>query len=259
MLRPVAVAIVGALLLGACRLDLAVDVAIEPDGTGVVTVTAVADTELVARVDGLADALVFDDALAAGWDITGPEATPDGGLDVTLAHPVSGHQELAAVLASIGPPFTDMRAARTTADGQTTNAIDGTLVLPNGYESFADADLLAAVGGLPFGDEFAAVGVAPPDAMSVTFTVSLPGELVEATGNEVEQDVFAWEAPLDGSSVRAFAQTVQRPATGGSWAEPLATGALIALVAWVAFAAGVIIVVVLARQARARRRPRRAG
>jgi hypothetical protein len=257
VLRRVAVVVVGALLITSCRLDVEVDVVIEPDGTGVVTVTATADAELVARVPRLSESLVLDDAVAAGWSVDGPRATDDGGLRVTLTHPVSGDRELAVVLGSIGPPFTDMKTARTTVEEQTTNAVDGTLVLANGYESFADADLLAAVGGLPFGDEFAAIDVAPPEAMSVTFTVSLPGELVSTTGDEVETDVFQWDAPLDGSSVRALAQTVQRPASGGSWSEPLATAALIALIVWVAFSAGVIIAVLLARQARATRRAQR--
>ena len=58
-------------------------------------------------------------------------------------------------------------------------------MLPNGFESFADADLVEAVGGQPFGDEIAASGPTPAEAMSFTFRVSLPGELVSSTGTEV--------------------------------------------------------------------------
>ena len=99
------------------------------------------------------------------------------------------------MLNSIGPPFTAMAAARTTVDEQTSNAIDGVLTLPNGFESFADADLVAAVGGLPFNDEFAASATTPAESMSVTFRVALPGELVSTTGTEVDPDVFQWTAP----------------------------------------------------------------
>jgi hypothetical protein len=162
------------------------------------------------------------------------------------------------VLNSIGPPLTDMAAARTTADEQTTNAIDGELVLANGYESFADADLLQAVGGLPFGDEIAASGLAPSEAMSFVFRVSLPGDLVSSeTGTEVDDGVIEWVAPLDGSSVDLYTATVQRPASeGGAWAAPLSTAALVALVVWLAVAAAFIAFVAVARGRKRRSRER---
>ena len=40
---------------------------------------------------------------------------------------------------------------------QTTNAVNGELQLVNGFEAFADADLVAAVGGQPFAEEIAAI------------------------------------------------------------------------------------------------------
>lgn len=247
--------------LAACQLDVTVDVEIEPDGTGVVTMLATADAELVDQVPGVADDLRLDDAVAAGWQVTGPTETDDGGLTTTLTHDVSSAEELANVLNSIGPPLTDMSAARTPdpETGQTTNAIDGAMVLANGYESFADADLIAAVGGLPFGDEITASGLAPFDAMSFTYRVQLPGELVSAeTGTEVGDGVIEWVAPLDGATTDLRVQTVQRaPGDGASWARPLATIALVALVAWVVVAAAFIVFVAIARRNKRRRRETR--
>jgi hypothetical protein len=237
VLRRALAILVCALALASCRLDTDVVVQLDADGTGTVTVAAVADAELVAQVPGLAESLVFDDAVAAGWEVVGPSPTDDGGLEITLTHPVSSPEELANVLNSIGPPFSGMAAGRTTVDEQTTNAIDGTLVLPNGFESFADADLHAAVGGLPF-------------------EVSLPGELVSTTGTEVDgdADAFEWQAPLDGTSASVATQTVQRPAEGGSWAGPVSTVALVALVVWVILSVVFIAFVVSARRRRARQR-----
>ena len=254
MTRRVLLIVISALALTACRLDVEVDVVIEPDGTGTVTVYAVADAELAGKVPGLVDDLRFDDAIAAGWTIDGPTATDTGDVEITLTHGVTSPEELANVLNSIGPPFSSMAAARTTVDDQTSNAIDGVLTLPNGFESFADADLVAAVGGLPFGDEFTASAATPADSMSVTFRVKLPGELVSTTGAEVDPDVFQWSAPLDGSSVNVTTQTVQRPAEGGSWAEPVATAALIALIVWIVLAVGFIAFVLGARAKRAQNR-----
>lgn len=254
MLRRYLALVACALVLVGCRLDVDVSVVIEADGTGTVTVYAVADADLANQVPGLLDALVFDDAERAGWVVDGPSATADGGIEVTLVHEISGPQELTNVLDSLGPPFVDMRAGRTTQDDQTSNAVDGALRLPDGFNSFADADLITAVGGLPFEQQFAEVGTTPAESMSFTLRVQLPGEILSSTGMEVEPGVFEWQAPLDGSTSGVALVTVQRPAEGGAWAGPLATAALIALVVWVAFSVSFLTFVVIARRRRARRR-----
>ncbi len=243
-------------VLTACRLDVAVDVTMDPDGTGNVVVNAIADAELVQHVPQLVDDLRLEDAVANGWAVEGPTATESGGLTITLTHTFHSVLELANVMASIGPPFTNMAAARTTVDELTTNAIDGDLVLANGFESFADADLIQAVGGLPFGDQIAASGLTPSEAMSVTLSVALPGELVSSTGTEADSDVFTWVAPLDGTSIDLRTETVQRPAKSSNWAGPVSTVALIALIAWILVATAFITFVAVARQRKRRRRER---
>ncbi|HUF97123.1 MAG TPA: hypothetical protein VMM60_03265 [Ilumatobacter sp.] len=244
--------------LSACRLDVTVSVDMEPDGTGIVTVVAVADADLVSRVPGIADDLRLEDVVAQGWAIDGPTASGDGSITATLTHPFSSNDELANLLNSIGPPFTSMQAVRTIENEHTTNAIDGTLVLPSGFDSFADADLVAAVGGRPFAEEIAASGATPDSALSFTFRVSLPGELISSeTGREVGDGVIEWTAPLDGSSVGLFTSTVQRPAGAGTaWAEPVAKIAFVALIAWVAVSAAFIGFVALARRKKRARRER---
>jgi hypothetical protein len=258
VIRRLALVLVSMLALTACHLDVTVDVVMEPDGTGVVTVDAVADAELMAQVPGLVDDLRLDDAVANGWVVDGPTEASDGSVAITLTHDFGSHVELATVLRSIGPPLTDMRAARTPGDEQTTNAIDGDLLLPDGFESFADADLVAAVGGLPFADEFAASGLTPSEAMTFVFRVSLPGELISAeTGTEVDDGVIEWTAPLDGTSVNLYTATVQRPASaGGAWAGPVSTIAFIALVVWVVVAIAFIVFVAIARSNKRRKRER---
>jgi len=252
------VLLVCVLALTACRLDVTVSVDMEPDGTGVVTVAAVADAELVAQVPDLVDDLRLDDAIANGWILEGPDSTDDGGLAMTLTHEFRSAQELANVLNSIGPPLTRMQAARTPgADDQTTNAINGVLVLEDGFATFADADLVQAVGGLPFADEFAATGATPADALSFTYRVSLPGELVSAEGTEVGDGVIEWQAPLDGTESGLYVETVQRPAgAGNTWAQPLSTIALLTLLVWVVLAGAFIVFVAVARRNKRRRRER---
>lgn len=254
MLQRLLLLVLGALVLASCRLDVEVDVVIEPDGTGTVTVTAVADEVLVGQIDGLAESLVFDDVVRGGWEIDGPTSTEDGGLRAIFSHRFSSAQELANLLNSIGPPLGSMQAGRTTEDEQTTNAVRGTLVLEGGFEAFTDQDLTAAVGGLPFGDRFAAMGLSPDEAMSFRLRIAMPGEVISATGVEVAPQVFEWVAPLDGSQVEVAASTVQRPPEGGAWAGPLATAALVALVVWLVLSGSFIAFVLIARARRARRR-----
>ena len=256
MTRRLALVIVSLLALSACRLDVTVDVVMEPDGTGVVTVDAVADAELMQQVPGLVDDLRLDDAIDNGWVVDGPTEAADGSVTITLTHDFTSHVELANVLNSIGPPLTQMAAARTTADEQTTNAVDGELQLVNGFESFADSDLIAAVGGMPFGEAFEATASTPSESMSFVFRVSLPGELISAeTGTEVDDGVIEWTAPLDGSAVNLYTATVQRPASeGGTWAAPLSTVAFIALLVWVALAVVFIGFVAYARGNKRRKR-----
>lgn len=258
MTRRLAIAVVCLITLSACRLDVVVDVTIEPDGTGVVTVEATADAALVERVPDLVDDLRLEDAVANGWVVDGPTSTDDGGATIVLTHRVSSADELANVLNSIGPPLTQMAAARTSdaTSEQTTNAINGVLTLANGFETFADAELVQAVGGLPFEEEISASGLTPSEAMSFTYRVDLPGELVSAeTGTESDDGVIEWVAPLDGSRTSLYVETVQRPADDGAgWARPLATVALIALVAWLALAIAFIGFVAVARRRKQQRR-----
>jgi len=254
--RRLAFIIVSLFALTACRLDVAVSVEMQPDGTGVVTLVAIADDELVSQVPDLVDDLRLDDALANGWEVVGPVGAEGGGLSITLTHEFHSASELANVLTSIGPPLTGMAAARTPAEGLTTNAINGNLVLENGFETFADADLVQAVGGLPFGEEFATSGLTPAEAMSFTFRVALPGELISAEqGSEIDGGAIEFRAPLDGTTVNLYTATVQRPAGKDTdWAGPLSTAALIALIAWLIVAAALITFVVVARGAKRRRR-----
>ncbi|MDJ0768537.1 MAG: hypothetical protein QNJ12_07065 [Ilumatobacter sp.] len=259
MTRRLAFLVVAVLALSACRLDVSVSVEMEPDGTGVVTVVAVADDELLGQVPDLIDDLRLDDAIANGWVVDGPTLVEGGGATITLTHEFRSAVELANVLNSIGPPLEGMEAARTAdAEGQVTNAINGDLVLTNGFETFADADLLAAVGGLPFGAEIAASGLTPSQAISFTFRIALPGEIVSSeTGTEVDDGVIEWVAPLDGTSVNLRTDTVQRPAgSGNAWASPLATVALVALVVWLVVSAAFIAFVAIARRNKRMRRRR---
>ena len=72
--------VIAVIFLAACHVDTTVDIKMHSDGSGTITVTAIADADVVNQAPGLADDLRFDDAVAAGWTVTGPTSTSDGGL-----------------------------------------------------------------------------------------------------------------------------------------------------------------------------------
>jgi hypothetical protein len=251
----VLVAVLGAAVLSSCRLDVDVRMRVAPDGTGELTVEAVADAAVVAQAPGLAEDLRFDDATAAGWTVDGPTPTEDGGLRVTLTHPFASAEEASNLLASLGPPFTNVTLQRVVSPedpDEVTVTLAGQLQLTGGFEAFADADLLGATGGVPFDDELAASGATPAGSMTVRLRTELPGEIESTTGT-AERGGLVWEAPLDGSSVDLATTAAQRPAAGGSWAGPVSWIALVLLVAWLALVAVAVIAVVRARRRRADR------
>jgi hypothetical protein len=259
VLRRILAACVCAIALAGCRLDVSVDVAVEPDGSGTVSVVIVADGALVAEVPTIADELATDDIVAAGWSVSEPTPTPDGGLSITLSHEFSTAEEATNLLNSLGPPFGQMSMTRESDGDRTTTKLSGLLGLPDGFDTFADPDLVAAVGAVPFADRIAASGATPETSMSAVLRASLPGEVDESetNGTDVGEGVLEWTAPLDGTILDMRASSTQAPGDDRWWARPLSILALVALVAWVVLSVAFIGYVIWARLQRTRRRPPR--
>jgi hypothetical protein len=242
-----------AIVLAACRLDVAVDTSVNADGTGEVVVGAIVDKDVVDRVPGLAGSLVLDDATAAGWGVEGPAATEDGGLIVTLRHPFATVEEAANLLNSLGPPFGGVAMARTVTEDEVTVTMSGTLTLPGGtWDAFGDQALLTSAGGTPFGAQLTESGANPAESMTVELSVRLPGDIEETTGDRGDGAV-SWSAPLDGSAQDLATRAVLREGGGSGWAGPLSTAALVLLIAWLVVGIALIVMVL---RARGRRRSR---
>ena len=248
--------------LAGCRVDLSVDMNVEADGTGTITLVATADAEVVAAVPTIADELATDDIVAAGWSVDGPTTLPGGGLTITLSHDFTSDREATNLLNSLGPPFNEMSLTRNTSGDDTTTRLAGLLGLPDGFESFADEDLVAAVGSMPFADQIQASGATPESSMSAVIRAQLPGEIDsdETNGTRLDDDQLEWNVPMDGTVLDWRAVAVQSPGDGRWWARPLSIVALVALVAWVVFMTLFIGYVVWARWQRThRRRPTRSA
>jgi len=244
-------------VLAGCRVDLSVDMTMEADGTGTIVFVATADDDVVAAVPTLAEELVTDDIVAAGWDISGPTSLPDGGLTVTLRHGFTSDEEATNLLDSLGPPFNEMLVERNATEDRATTRVSGLLGLPDGFESFADEDLVAAVGSVPFAEEIAASAATPESALGAVVRVRLPGEIDEegVTGVELDDGTLEWTVPTDGTVLEMRAASIQSPGDDRWWARPLSVAALVALVGWVTFMTLFIGYVVWVRWRR-RSRPR---
>jgi len=248
-----------ALALTACKVDTTVHVQVNADGTGSITLTAVADAEVVAQAPGLAEDLRFDDAIAAGWALTAPAATDTGGLQVVLTHEFATVEEATALLQSIngpGGPLHDIALTRAVTDDDITTGLAGTLRVDGGIDAFADPDVLAAIGGSPYADDIAATNLRPTDVVTFTFSLELPGEaMTPAGGTPATADAaLAWSVPLDGTSADLATTTVLAQGQPSSVWGTVARIALVALVAWCAWLLAFIAFVARARTQRARRR-----
>ncbi len=253
VIRRLFVLVATTLALSACQVDVSVDVAVEPDGTGLITVIATADAELVAQVPSLANDLALDDVIAAGWSIDGPNPTADGGLTMHMSHPFASATEATNLLQSLGPPFAQMDFSRSTTGDVTTTSLSGRMVLTS-FDAFADSDLVEAVGSEPFAEQIAENGATPGESFTATLRVALPGELETDLTNVAPNDagVLVWELPNDGTPTLIQAETRQAPGEGGRWARPLSIAVLVLLIAWVALMTVFIGYVAIARFRRAR-------
>ncbi len=263
IVRRVLFVVLAMLALAACKVDTRVDVAVQPDGTGTITLTAVADAELVQKTPGLAEDLRFDDVTAAGWAVDGPTPTADGGLTVSVAHPFATVEEATALLQSLnGPdgPLHGVAIGRTVTADDITTTLSGTISVSNGLDAFADPDVLAAIGGSPYAADLASSNLRPADAVTFTFAADLPGTVTNssvATGTVTSGETGSvWSVPLDGTTADLATTSVLVQGSGGGVWGIVAKVALVALVLWVLLAAAFIAFVARARRAKAQRSPR---
>ena len=206
-MRRLVLLLLGALVaLTACRLDVAVDVAVLPDGSGEVTVTVLADAALLARAPGALEDLRLDDVRAAGWSVDGPVAVDGGGARVVLRKPFGTPEQAVAVLAEVGPPLGRFEVRRDRPDPATERwQVRGAAGLPDGWASWSDAALEELLGGLPEG-----LDPSPHDALTLTVDVHLPvpPATIAATGATAAADGTVRFAPdLGDGAVRTFVAT----------------------------------------------------
>jgi hypothetical protein len=253
--RLIAIVVGTLVVLTGCQLSVEVDVVIDDDGSGTIEISATADPAMVARLPDLADQLIFDDL--TDWSVTGPNPTDDGALDVTLSAVFATPEELSERLGEIGEPLTRVAVGQAIDDeaGLTSTAVSARLQLPESFEAFADDELIALVGGVPFAEEL--TGLTPGETVRFELRVTLPGEVIETNGTRVAPGVLSWVAPSDSSAVDVSASTLLRESEPPGWARPVATLALLGLIIWLILSVLFIGFVINAQRRRIRQRRQR--
>ena len=214
-------------LTGACRVDVSVGIDAEADGTGRVRAAALLDDEAVDRLVGEAAGdpatsdpatrIKVDDLRSAGWTVTGPRPTDDGGLEVVATHPFDDVAEARRLLSEIAGdpgPFRDVTLRQDRGFFKTTTAFEGTVDLAAGLGSFTDPELreaLEATDEAPLGVTQAQLeqrlGEAIERMFGLQVAVRLPGRVASnaptETGNgAVWAPSLGEEVVLEASSER---------------------------------------------------------
>jgi hypothetical protein len=239
--------------LTGCRLDVDVATVVGADGSGTVTVTLRADRELVEAAPGVVADVRFDDAGAAGWTVTGPTATDDGGATATLTKPFASPAEATAVLAEVtgaAGPLAGVTLAQERSFAQVTTTVNGQAVGPT-FDAFADPALVEALGGVPLADRVTPEQLAAGLGMTVRFT--LPGTVTAANGT-VSGNSVAWQPSMAAGAVTPIAATSELRDDEALAARDRERWAGLAFWVWIAVAAaGIAVVVALLARHRRRR------
>lgn len=131
------------LLLVSCQIDVQVDLDVQSDGSGTVTMTTVLDEAAAAHVAPIGEQLQVGDLERAGWTVSLNEAE-SGPTTVTLSKPVADSSGWQSTLDELAGPgvFRDVEVVA--EDG--TQELQFTLDLGDGWDLFVDDDLLSILG-----------------------------------------------------------------------------------------------------------------
>ena len=213
------VAVMAALVLSACQVQISTDISVAENGSGTVTVAVAADGETLRAAPELVDSLQLGDLEEAGWSTTVQNPTADGGATVTLVHEFSSPDEATGLLTELSGtsgPLRDVVLVRTGTTNNSTFALTGTAGLPDGTSGFADSEALVALGGAPFMTTLESRDVGLADTLAIAVQLTLPGEPVNTNGETTPRaaddlvSTFRWQVPVDGSEISLAATTRNR-------------------------------------------------
>ena len=165
--------------LGGCRTTAEISIDVDEAGAGQIAVAAELDAPAAQRVGDLTGLVAADDLRDAGWQISVSERR------VLARKAVDSPDDLARAIGELGRPFSDLSFERRQTFARTSVALGGRVDLSGGVADFGDEELQRITGSVTGVD-------LPPDALSLSLRVDLPGE--EATN--AAGSTARWELPL---------------------------------------------------------------
>ncbi len=222
-----------------------VDIRVSEDGSGTVVVSVTLDREAAGRLGDPATALRLDDLRQAGWQVDEPAAADGGGLMIAGRREFASADQLDAVLDEIGGTDGIFRSTELgISDGfsSTTYDFTTTVELSGSLEQFSDADLAAALEGLPLArsaEELAAEGATEGDAATLDVTVDLPGGEPETNGEAVD-GASTWSFSASGGEAVSEELRATSTRSGAPVVLYVAIAALAALGAIAALVVGLV-------------------
>lgn len=205
------------LLLGACRLELDVNVSVEEDGSGSLEVVTTLDAEALDRVGGdLGEVVELDDLRAAGWTVDGPSEEADGRARLAVRRAFGNPEEAAAVFDELNGedgPFRRFRVRHDTSFARTEWGFSGQIDFSGGIEALGDERLAEELDGEPVGLSAEELEERLGDPLSrlveVRVRVDLPGEM--ASNAPIRADNGAeWQVGFGERAVDLEAEGTER-------------------------------------------------
>lgn len=191
--------VLAALVLSACQVDASVEVQVEDDGSGTVTLTTAFDENVVAAAPELVEQLRVEDLANAGWAVDGPrEAETGGTIVVEASKGFASSGDLAGVLDEIAGPgtlFSDFEVIRSRSFARTTYELTGRIDPQIPLTTFGDSAIAGLVGdplGLSIAELEGIAGRPLEDTVTLEFEVTLPDSVVANT-LEVDGQSAVWQ------------------------------------------------------------------
>ena len=187
------------LVLSGCRVDSTVTIDIEGNGGGAVQVDVLLDAEATERLPDLDAQLQVQDLRNAGWDVTDPAPSEDGGTLLTATKTFASPDDLPVVLNEIGA-FNSVMLTRTREFGATTWTFEGNIDITGGVDQFGDAELGALLGGRMTGVDVAAIETELRKPVAEMFGLDVIVQMaddVDANATSTDGRQASWVARID--------------------------------------------------------------
>jgi len=222
--RPVLWLLMGLLaLLGvSCRADVAVDVHVEPDGSGVVGVAVELDQEAAEQILDLdretGGGIPLADLAESGWQVEPPAVRPNGTVFIEAEKAFGTTSQFSEIMNELSGPngiTRDFVLSRTQSFGRLDYTVSGVLDTTNGFSSFTDPELETALTRSlqAIAERYQAL----EQNVGIRLSVTLPGEIQEDQSNgtyDIRQTevISRWQTTLAEHNRREIALSTTRRA-----------------------------------------------